>query len=33
MITRNGQSVETGLYIYSVESYHGTDVGKLVIIR
>ena len=33
MITRNTQAVKTGIYIYSVESRFGTDVGKLVIIK
>jgi hypothetical protein len=33
MVTRNTQAVKTGIYIYSVESRFGTDVGKLVIIK
>lgn len=33
MITRNTQAVKTGLYIYTVESRFGTDIGKLVIIK
>lgn len=33
MITRNTQAVKSGIYIYSVESRYGTDVGKLVIIK
>jgi hypothetical protein len=33
LITRNTQAVKTGIYIWSVESRHGTDVGKLVIIK
>jgi len=33
LITRNTQAVKTGIYIYSIESRFGTDVGKLVIIK
>jgi hypothetical protein len=33
LITRNTQAVKTGLYIWSVESRFGTDVGKLVIVK
>ena len=33
VITRNGQKVTTGLYIWAVESRFGTDVGKLAVIR
>ena len=33
MITRNTQAVKTGLYIYSIESRFGTDIGKLVVIK
>jgi hypothetical protein len=33
LITRNTQAVKTGLYIYTVESRHGTDVGKLVVVK
>lgn len=33
LITRNGQSVRTGLYIWCVESRYGTDVGKLAVLR
>lgn len=33
LITRNTQSVKSGIYIWSVESRLGTDVGKLVIIK
>lgn len=33
LITRNTQAVKTGIYIWSVESRFGTDVGKLVIIK
>jgi hypothetical protein len=33
LITRNGEKVRTGLYIWSIESQYGNDVGKLAIIR
>jgi hypothetical protein len=33
LITRNTQAVKTGLYIFTVESRYGTDVGKLVIVK
>ena len=33
LITRNTQAAKTGIYIYTIESSHGTDVGKLVIIK
>jgi len=33
LITRNTQSVKTGIYVYTVESDLGTDIGKLVIIK
>jgi hypothetical protein len=33
LITRNTQAVKTGLYIYTIESRFGTDIGKLVIIK
>ena len=33
LITRNTQAVKTGIYIWSVESRFGTDVGKLVILK
>jgi len=33
LITRNTQSVKSGIYIYSIESRFGTDIGKLVIIK
>jgi len=33
LITRNTQAVKTGIYIYTVESQFGTDIGKLVIIK
>jgi len=33
LITRNTQAIKTGIYLYSIESRFGTDVGKLVIIK
>jgi hypothetical protein len=33
LITRNTQAIKTGIYIYTVESRFGTDIGKLVIIK
>jgi hypothetical protein len=33
LITRNTQACKTGIYIYSIESRFGTDVGKLVIVK
>jgi len=33
LITRNTQAVKTGLYIFTVESRYGTEVGKLVIVK
>jgi hypothetical protein len=33
LITRNTQAVKTGIYIWSIESRFGVDVGKLVIIK
>ncbi len=33
LITRNTQAVKTGLYVYTIESRYGTDIGKLVIIK
>ena len=33
LISRNTQAVKTGLYIYTIESKFGTDIGKLVIIK
>jgi hypothetical protein len=33
MITRNTQAAKSGLYIYTIESRFGTDMGKLVIIK
>lgn len=33
LITRNTQAVKTGIYIWSIESRFGTDVGKLVIVK
>jgi len=33
LITRNTQSVTSGIYLYSVESAWGTQIGKIVIIK
>jgi len=33
LITRNTQAAKTGVYIYTIESRFGTDIGKLVIIK
>jgi len=33
LISRNTQAVKTGIYVYTVESRFGTDIGKLVIIK
>ena len=33
LITRNTQAVKTGIYMYTIESRFGTDIGKLVIIK
>jgi len=33
LITRNGEKVRTGLYVWCVESRFGNDVGKLAVIR
>ncbi len=33
LITRNTQAVVSGIYLYSVESERGTQIGKIVIIR
>jgi len=33
LITRNTQAIKTGIYLYSIESRLGTDVGKLVLIQ
>jgi len=33
LITRNTQAVKTGIYIWSIESRFGTDVGKLIIVK
>jgi hypothetical protein len=33
LITRNGQDVVSGIYLFSVESSAGTEQGKFVIIR
>jgi hypothetical protein len=33
LITRNTQAVKSGIYIWTLESRFGTDIGKLVIIK
>ena len=33
LISRNGQDIVSGLYLYSVESSAGSKIGKLVIVR
>jgi hypothetical protein len=33
LISRNGQRIVSGIYLYSVESDLGRDVGRFVIIR
>ena len=33
LISRNTQEVESGIYIYRVDSRLGTQVGKIVIIK
>jgi hypothetical protein len=33
MLSRNGQEVASGIYLFAVESSQGTQVGKFVIIR
>jgi hypothetical protein len=33
LITRNTQAVKTGIYIYTIESRFGTDIGKLVVVK
>lgn len=33
LITRNTQAAKTGIYIYTIESEFGTDIGKLVIVK
>ena len=33
LISRNGQDVVSGIYMFSVESGEGTEQGKFVIIR
>jgi len=33
LVTRNGQDVTSGVYLFSVESDMGSYVGKFVIIR
>jgi len=33
LVSRNGQDVTSGIYLYTVESRYGTKVGKFVILR
>jgi hypothetical protein len=33
LISRNGQDIVSGIYLYSVESPSGSTVGKLVVVR
>ncbi|MFH0930541.1 MAG: hypothetical protein V1890_01200 [Candidatus Zixiibacteriota bacterium] len=33
LINRNTQAVVSGIYLYSIESKSGTEVGKFVIIK
>ena len=33
LISRNGQDVVSGIYLFTVESSRGTERGKFVIIR
>jgi hypothetical protein len=33
LVTRNGQDVVTGVYLYTVESQYGSQVGKFVILK
>jgi len=33
LVSRNGQDVVSGVYLYTVESDYGTQVGKFVILR
>ncbi len=33
LITRNTQAIVTGIYIYSIESERGTELGKIVVIK
>ena len=33
LISRNGQKIVSGIYLYSVDSDLGRDVGKFVVIR
>jgi len=33
LISRNGQDIESGVYLFSVDSARGHEVGKFVIIR
>ena len=33
LITRNTQAIVSGIYIYSIESERGTELGKIVVIK
>jgi hypothetical protein len=33
LISRNGQDIVSGIYLFTVESKHGTQRGKFVVIR
>ena len=33
LISRNGQDVESGIYLFTVDSALGNQIGKFVIIR
>jgi hypothetical protein len=33
LVSRNGQDIVTGIYLYSVESQYGSQVGKFVILK
>jgi hypothetical protein len=33
LISRNGQDVVSGIYLYSVESPSGSTIGKMVVVR
>jgi hypothetical protein len=33
LVSRNGQDVATGIYLYSVESRYGSQVGKLLVLK
>ena len=33
LVTRNGQEVESGIYLFTVDSSAGSDHGRFVVIR